>query len=337
MGDAAQDPLESAIALARTVPKVELHAHLNGSVRASTLIEYAAKAGVSDEELAFCRVVPGDPRPQAERWRLWPIIHRSLASLEATARIAGEMVTDYANDGCVWLEMRTTPKRFEGSTKADYLRTVCAAARAAAAAHGGITVKVLVSVNRADGVADAAEHCALAGALAAEMPDMIAGIDLSGNFHKGDWEELRPVLAAARREHGLPLAVHFAERQGEDAVGEQRSMLQLRPERLGHAAHVRPEVVAEFAESRLPVEACLTAHVSLRWAKEMAEAGSHGVALCCDNTFVFGTSLAREYGLAAHHWGWDRARLLQFARKAAELCFFGNAGEREALLQRFAP
>eukprot|EP01065_Artemidia_motanka_P048901 TRINITY_DN800_c0_g1_i2.p2 TRINITY_DN800_c0_g1~~TRINITY_DN800_c0_g1_i2.p2 ORF type:complete len:255 (+),score=105.19 TRINITY_DN800_c0_g1_i2:257-1021(+) len=254
------------------------------------------------------------------------------------------MVGDYADGGCIWLEIRTTPKAFakEGASKEDYIRAVCSAARRASAGRD-IIVKVLVSVNRADGVADAEEHVRLAAAMRADHGDVIAGVDLSGNFHKGDWEELKPFLQQAR-DAGLPLAVHFAERQGaEEPLAEQLSMLRLRPERLGHAAHVCPGAASLFAESALPVEVCLTAHVSLRWvdsyrehwARRMAEEETHPVALCCDNTLVFGTSCLREHALAVKHWGLSEDALRRLCRRAAEHCFCRDDGERERLLRRF--
>lgn len=67
----------------------------------------------------------------------------------------------------------------------------------------------------------------------------------------------------------------------------------------------------------------------------MSAEGSHPVALCCDNTLVFATSLAREYALAAEFWGLDQQGLRRLARQAAELCFFRDDDERADLLRRF--
>ena len=68
----------------------------------------------------------------------------------------------------------------------------------------------MVSLNRCEGLKAAEENLQLAKNLRTENPDLIAGIDLSGDSFAGDARDFIPFLQFAKRE-GLGIAVHIAE------------------------------------------------------------------------------------------------------------------------------
>lgn len=84
-------------------------------------------------------------------------------------------------------------------------------------------------------------------------------------------------------------------------------MLDFRPDRLGHCVFtVRdPELRERLIASKIPVELCLTSNLLTRSCEsvethhfgELFQAGAN-VVLCTDDTWVFNTSLSREYALA---------------------------------------
>jgi adenosine deaminase len=57
------------------------------------------------------------------------------------------------------------------------------------------------------------------------------------------------------------------------------------------------------------------------------------VALCTDDSGVFGTTLSREYAIAAAAFGLDEAALQQLALQAADYAFLPEGG-RETLRRR---
>ena len=111
------------------LPKVELHAHINGSIRASTLEELVMSAtqstqtvdgGGPDEEddkerrqkmLETLRLRAHDQRSLSECFAIFDVIHSVVRDLPTVTRIAREVVEDFAADGCVYLELRSTPRR----------------------------------------------------------------------------------------------------------------------------------------------------------------------------------------------------------------------------------
>ena len=72
----------------------ELHAHLNGSVRHSTLIELAGASAVD-----ACTIRAD--RNFDDCWALFSLIHRVTADPVVLRRIAIEMVEDFAAENCV--------------------------------------------------------------------------------------------------------------------------------------------------------------------------------------------------------------------------------------------
>lgn len=73
-----------------------------------------------------------------------------------------------------------------------------------------ILVKVLASVDRSKGLDAATENVRLASLFRSRRPDVVVGVDVSGNVAVGDLKHLLPLLDEARRQ-GLRLAIHAAE------------------------------------------------------------------------------------------------------------------------------
>lgn len=110
-------------AFCKALPKVELHAHLNGSVRPSTLQELASKHGTCvdvHEAVHSAQTI-------SECFHIFDKIHEVSTNVDTIRRITRECCEDFASDGCVYLELRTTPKdrpEAKGLTKRDYVQAV---------------------------------------------------------------------------------------------------------------------------------------------------------------------------------------------------------------------
>ncbi|KAL1372302.1 N6-mAMP deaminase isoform X2 [Arachis hypogaea] len=92
-----------------SMPQVELHAHLNGSIRGSTLLELARALwdkGLIDFSQVEHVILKND--------------HMTVT------RIANEVVEDFASEKVVYLELRTTPKKndSQGMSKRSYVEAV---------------------------------------------------------------------------------------------------------------------------------------------------------------------------------------------------------------------
>ena len=116
------------------LPSVELHAHLNGSVRPSTVLELAAEQQLDSPDLAAFTLADASHRRTLEEcFSVFSVIHRVTSRPEAIRRIVAEAMHDYAQEGCCLLELRTTPKDLPPSLS----KEVCPAPRAPRAVHFG--------------------------------------------------------------------------------------------------------------------------------------------------------------------------------------------------------
>lgn len=322
--------------------KIELHAHLNGSLRASTLSKLAAAHG--KDEAALKLISRGD-RTLAECFSIFALIHELTTEHDTVTRIAREAVKDFAADRVVYLELRTTPKERPecGMTKRSYTEAVLkgideARAEQTAAAPSpcnAIEARLLLSIDRREGSKAALDTARLAVEL---QPRGVVGLDLSGNPEVGQWETWLPALEHARA-NGLKVTLHAAEVYNPE---ETTAMLTWRPDRLGHMCRLNEGLSEGLVESGIPVELCissnvLTESVSGYGAHHFQTLRSAGVpvVLGTDDSGVFCTTLSREYAIAAHAFSLTRPQLMDLADGAVEHTFLSDA-EKQALRSRLA-
>ncbi|XP_062161417.1 N6-mAMP deaminase [Alnus glutinosa] len=349
-----------------SMPKVELHAHLNGSIRDSTLLELARVLGekgiivFSDVE----HVILKNDRSLREVFKLFDLIHILTTDHTTVTRITKEVIEDFASENVVYLELRTTPKKNDsiGMTKRSYMEAVMEGLRAVSTvdvafpAHNvdagspiksppvndmcngptrkKIYVRLLLSIDRRESTAAAMETVKLA----LEMRDLgIVGIDLSGNPVVGEWDTFLPALQFAR-EHGLYITLHCGEVPNPTEI---QAMLDFIPQRVGHACYFEEYDWKKLKSNNIPVEICLTsnivtASVSSIDVHHFADlyTGKHPLVLCTDDAGVFSTSLSREYNLAASAFGLGKRELFLLAKNAIEF-IFASDGVKQDLRRTF--
>ncbi|KAM7500944.1 hypothetical protein LguiA_025358 [Lonicera macranthoides] len=350
-----------------SIPKVELHAHLNGSIRNSTLLELARDLGekgtivFSDVE----HVILKNDRSLVEVFKLFDLIHILTTDQKTITRITKEVVEDFAAENVVYLELRTTPKRNDSisMSKRSYVEAVMEGLRAVSSvevdfAHchlgrGGsvnscansgicngtgrkkIYVRLLLSIDRRETTAAAMETVNLA----LEMRHLgVVGIDLSGNPIVGKWETFVPALKFAR-EKDLLITLHCGEVRN---LEEIHAMLNFLPERIGHACCFEDEEWRKLKSSKIPVEICLTSNIVTETISSLdvhhfadLYRAKHPIVLCTDDTGVFSTSLSNEYALASSSFDLGKVEMLQLAKNAVDFIFAGD-GVKSELMKIFA-
>ncbi|RLN51417.1 hypothetical protein BBJ29_000651 [Phytophthora kernoviae] len=247
-------------AYCKALPKVELHAHIHGSIRPSTLEE------ILQEEARLNGSTPlqlPKNRSLDECFEMFGLIHQVVVSRRVLRRIVIEAVEDFAAENVKYLELRSTPRDLprDGATRAEYVGEVVSALEECRARQDlDIEVRLLLSINRNQPVSTAEEtvNMALERRNQQNCP-FIVGIDLSGNSERPNSEFYRfeQVLERARK-GGLKLAVHFAEHFDDE---EAMRILQFRPDRLGHACCLPETLYAKMVAMRIPVEICLTSNI----------------------------------------------------------------------------
>ena len=193
----------------KEIPKLELHAHLNGSISRRTLQKLSEKKGQTSSNAFFM----GERRNYSEAFKTFKAIHELVKEPEDIELITKDVIKEFADDNVLYLELRTTPKCIHesGMLKNAYMKAVINGISAGVKeSDNNITVKLLVSVDRGKGVKEAEENLLLALEYSRLYPEIIAGVDFSGNPHSGKVEEFIPVLEKANK-YGLRMTVHLGE------------------------------------------------------------------------------------------------------------------------------
>lgn len=192
------------------VPKVELHAHLHGSIRMRTLTELSAAKGIplnlaSELNLESC-------------FQLFAAVHKIVSSIDVVERILREVLEDYMAENTIYLELRTTPRSLsDGTSVEQYVESLVDLIQKHNIQNGDkMLVKLILSIDRSSRFHDAVTVSELAGdyrflSNSTDYPvKTIVGLDFSGNPYGGRFEDFSPLFDTAR-DRGLGTTVHTAE------------------------------------------------------------------------------------------------------------------------------
>jgi len=327
--------------LLRRIPKAELHCHLDGSVRPSTMLELARDQRVAmpeddpDALRDYMRV--DDARNLEDYLARFGHTLSVMQTDEAMERIAYELAEDCAKEGVRYLEARYAPiLNVEGDLS--LVQAVEAPLRGLRRAEReyGITARVIICAIRNMSPATSLDLARLAVDF---KGDGVVGFDLAGG-EAGNPASRHAAAFAHATEHGLPCTCHAGEGDGASSVAD--AIHNCHAHRIGHGTRLieDPALLAEARDRGIAIECCLTSNLQTHAVRSLDEhplrryfeAGLQ-VSINTDNRLMSGTDLVQEYGLAAKHLGFTFDELLQVARIGFTNAFLPE-GERRALIAR---
>ncbi|HET9393620.1 MAG TPA: adenosine deaminase [Candidatus Rubrimentiphilum sp.] len=325
----------------RALPKVQLHCHLEGTLRATTFVNLAHKHGVAltyrpHEKGPFPKdEPPADPSdPYAFRdfegfLLTFAAVSRSLAEPADYGLLAKEYLEDATAQNVVYAELFISPSVWQFFHKKIDVRACVAAirdAREAARKAYGIETALIVDLTRNFGV----ESAMRTARLAVELRDLgIVGIGLGGDEAHFPPELFEASFAFAR-ESGLHCVAHAGESAGAPSV--RAAIEVLHAERIGHGIRALedPSVVQLLVNKKIPLEVCPTSNfltgVALGEAPHpLVDLDAAGciVTIDADDPAIFKTSVTDELAYAAEVAGDDAPR--RFTRNAIEASFSPDA------------
>lgn len=315
----------------RALPRIDLHRHLEGSVRFETLVELAREVKLPDSraELRRRSTMKGE-RPGFSRFLSKFAVYRGLyPSREWIERVAFEAAEDAAKDGVLHLELRFSPTHFGRRLAAKGEDVAAWVARGARRALRG--VRFIATFGRDFGVKGNAPT-----ARAVEGTDFFSGLDLAGD----ERVPARPFAALFRRLK-LPATIHAGEGGGPENIREAVSAFGAR--RIGHGVRILRDraLLAELRRLEVSFETCPTSELQTGVARSLAAhpirkmiAAGLKVTLNTDDPSICGTTLSGEWR-AARRMGLGRAELAACAQEAARVAFL-DGSERRALQARVA-
>ncbi|OCT86999.1 adenosine deaminase-like protein A [Xenopus laevis] len=309
---------EGALQFYRELPKVELHAHLNGSISTATMKKLMARKPHLDIHNDMTMINKGQKRTLEECFQMFKIIHQITDTAEDILLVTKDVIKEFAADGVKYLELRSTPRDTPaGLTKRAYVETVLEGIKQCKEEGLDIDVGFLLAIDRRGGPTAAKETVKLAEDFFCSSNELVLGLDLSGDPTVGHGKDFMEPLDKARQS-GLKLALHLSEIPSQ--ADETELLLALPPDRIGHGTFLTTSahVVEIVKKQRIPLELCITSNIKGQTVSTYHEHHfgfwynlHHPFVLCTDDKGVFATDLSVEYEIAAKtfnltpHHIWD--------------------------------
>jgi aminodeoxyfutalosine deaminase len=289
--------------LRSVTPKIELHVHLEGSIRPATLLEIARRNGEAlpaDSVDGLARLY--EFTDFAHFVEVWILTTNCLRTGDDFRRVVVDYAAEAAGHGAVYLEGIFSPgERVQRGVVWDEIFTgYCDGAVEAYERHD-VLVRLTPDLYRGLDPQIAEE----AARVAVRYRDRgVLGLGLGGMEKGMPAAPYRKAFEIAR-DGGLALVPHAGEAAGPESI---REILDFDPARIRHGIRAVEDraLLAEIVERGIVLDVCPTSNLRTGVVRELAEhplpvlraAG----ALCTINTddpAMFGTDLGREYEIAA--------------------------------------
>jgi len=247
------------------LPKIELHRHLEGSVRLSTMVELATQYDLDiptrDAETLrkYVQITPDSPTDSAHFLAKFTVLRQFFVAPEVIGRLAREAVEDAAADNVKYMELRFTPKalaKIKDFSFNEVVDWVCDGVEEAQQVCD-IRVKLIVSMNRHEAVYEGMR--ALRAALDHRQNGVVA-IDLAGQETGHPANPFFDLFAQAAQE-GLGITVHAGEWAGPRNIRDAIEIMNA--QRIGHGVRVvEDSSIVQLARERGTVfEVCPTSNI----------------------------------------------------------------------------
>ncbi|MBI5962442.1 MAG: adenosine deaminase [Chloroflexi bacterium] len=317
-----------------SLPKVELHRHLEGSLRLTTMLDIARQHGVTVPASTFnlsglVQVQDQDPMTFTNFLEKFKTLRLFYKSPDVINRVTHEAVEDAAKDNIRYLELRFTPvalSRAEGFPLHDVMDWVLTSAQEAAKKYK-IKVGLIASVNRHESP-ELAEQVAW---LAAErIKDGLIGMDLAGNEAEFKSDPFHGILREAKQA-GLHLTIHAGEWGPAENVRD--AIENLNAERIGHGVRVMEDenIVALARERGAAFEVCVTSNYQSGVVKALTEhplprmlSAGLNVTVNTDDPSVSRITLTHEYQHVCEDLKISSDALQQSVLRAAQASFLNE-------------
>ena len=328
----------------RNLPKIELHVHLDTSVRPQTVGELASQQGICVlGDLNSALIAPPICNNLADYLTRVDLALQVLQTAAALERVAYELVEDMAAENMVYAEIRYAPQLCirQGLSMQQVIDAVAAGLQAARVDFGVRTGQIICCLRHDP---SALSHEVAQYAIANWAPGKVVGLDLAADEAVYDGIPHRTAFRLARGV-GLPCTVHAGEAAGGESVREAIEVLGA--QRIGHGVHLQqdPSLYAPVRTRHIALEMCPTSNVQTRAVPSLAQHPIDRylkydlpVTVNTDGRTTSNTTLTREYMSLVRQFGWGLPELQRVVLAAAASAFVSDEARedlRQTILQRW--
>ncbi len=326
----------------KRLPKTDLHVHLDGSLRLTTILELAAEQGVT--------LPASDPDGLAKAMHMGEICHdlndylkafditlSVLQSEKALYRVAYELAEDAARENVKLMEVRYAPilHTAHGLPMTRIVEAVINGLTDARRDHGIICNVIICGIRHI-----APEQSVRLAELAVAYKNKgVVGFDLAGAEYDYPAKKFSSAFALVRR-NNVNSTCHAGEAYGPESI--HQAIHVCGAHRIGHGTRLREDgdLLNYVNDHRIPLEVCLTSNVQTRAVDDFKnhplkfyfDFGIR-VTINTDNRLITDTTVTTELHRAVTTFDldiWQVRQLILNGFKSAFLPFH----ERQAMLRR---
>lgn len=234
----------------KNIPKVELHLHLDGSVRLDTA---SMLTGKSIEEVRSLMIAKEKCHDLNEYLTKFNLANEIMQSQENLTRIAKELVEDLKNDNVIYAEVRFAPLLHtkKGLTGEEVIEAVLLGLK-----DEDLKVNLILCMMRQFSFEDNLKTIELA---IKYLDKGVVAIDLAGAealYPTANFERLFQIA----KDKNIPFTIHAGEADGKDSI---LSAINFKTKRIGHGVRCieDKETLDMINKNNITLEVCPTSNI----------------------------------------------------------------------------
>nr|WP_263323525.1 adenosine deaminase [Neobacillus sp. Marseille-Q6967] len=312
------------------LPKIELHCHLDGSVRPETIIDIAKKEGTSlpsfdKEEIKRELIAPLDCESLDEYLKRFSIPNLVMQSNENLKRITFELFEDAAEENVKYMEVRFAPLLHtrKGLSVEEIIQSVIDGMKEAEDQFD-IKGNIILSCMRTMSVESAFEVVEKGKTF---LGKGVVAIDLCASEEEGFCGKFVEPISLARQ-YGYRVTIHA----GETGIGKNvlEAVELLGAERIGHGVFIKDCVEAYniVKEKQIVLEMCPTSNVQTKAVQQFSAHPIYDfhrdgikVTVNTDNRTVSDTTMAEECHIVCNEFAMNVKEYKQIYLNSVEASF----------------
>lgn len=312
------------------LPKIELHLHLDGSVRLETASELLDK---DINEIKEFMIAPNKCLDLNDYLTKFEMPIKIMQTKENLIRIAHELVLDLEKENVIYAEIRFAPIKhtLEGLSLDEVIESVLIGLK-----RGNIKTNLILCMMR-DSSYD--ENLKIIELSKRYLNKGVVGLDLAGAeaiYKTEKFESLFSIINS----YNIPFTIHAGEADGIDSV---ESAINFKTTRIGHGIRSIESIdtVKKIKDNNILLEVCPTSNVQTNVVKDYK---SHpikklfdlGVKVCIntDNRTVSNTTLTNEYINIINSLNFSIDDIIKMNIDAINSSFLDN-NQKDELLKKY--
>lgn len=312
------------------LPKVDLHVHLDGSIRPTTILELAEEnhvdLGVDTEEDLNALIGPGKVHASLQEYlRGFETTLKVMQTDRALYRTAYELAEDAAKENIRYMEVRYSPILHTNKklSLAAILESVLEGLRDAERDFGIKSGVIVCGIRNISPTVS----LRLAELAAAFKNRGVVGFDLAGAEYNNPAKDHLDAFALILS-NNVNVTIHAGEAYGPDSI--HQAVHYCGAHRIGHGTRLREDgdLLNYVNDHRIPLEVCLSSNVQTGTVDSIEkhpfpfylDLGLR-VTLNTDNRLITNTTMTKEYMLAHRHFDFTPKNILTIAIHGAKSTF----------------